>query len=78
MVVAGYRRGHRALRGHYRLTQPNLKRVLAYSTISQFGYMFLAVGVGATRGHVPSDDARLLQGAPLPGAGSVMHALAGE
>lgn len=29
------------------LTQTDLKRVLAYSTISQIGYMFLALGVGA-------------------------------
>jgi NADH-quinone oxidoreductase subunit L len=29
------------------LTQPDIKRVLAYSTISQIGYMFLALGVGA-------------------------------
>lgn len=29
------------------LTQPDIKRVLAYSTISQIGYMFLACGVGA-------------------------------
>jgi NADH-quinone oxidoreductase subunit L len=29
------------------LVEPDLKRVLAYSTISQLGYMFLAVGVGA-------------------------------
>ncbi|MEP6776298.1 MAG: NADH-quinone oxidoreductase subunit L, partial [Chloroflexota bacterium] len=28
------------------LTQPDIKRVLAYSTISQIGYMFLALGVG--------------------------------
>ena len=29
------------------LTQPDIKRVLAYSTVSQIGYMFLALGVGA-------------------------------
>ena len=29
------------------LAQPDIKRVLAYSTISQIGYMFLALGVGA-------------------------------
>ena len=29
------------------MVQPDIKRVLAYSTISQLGYMFLGVGVGA-------------------------------
>ena len=33
--------------GFSALTQPDIKRVLAYSTISQIGYMFLALGVGA-------------------------------
>lgn len=35
------------LAGTVALVQPDIKRVLAYSTISQLGYMFLAVGVGA-------------------------------
>ncbi len=35
------------LAGCSALTQPDIKRVLAYSTISQIGYMFLALGVGA-------------------------------
>ena len=35
------------LAGFSALTQNDLKRVLAYSTISQIGYMFLALGVGA-------------------------------
>lgn len=35
------------LAGFSALTQYDLKRVLAYSTISQIGYMFLALGVGA-------------------------------
>lgn len=35
------------LAGCAALTQSDLKRVLAYSTISQIGYMFLALGVGA-------------------------------
>src|SRR5690606_27512403 len=33
--------------GFSALTQFDLKRVLAYSTISQIGYMFLALGIGA-------------------------------
>ena len=35
------------LAGFSALTQPDIKRVLAYSTIRQIGYMFLALGVGA-------------------------------
>src|SRR5690554_6505794 len=33
--------------GFTALTQRDIKRILAYSTISQIGYMFLALGVGA-------------------------------
>ena len=40
---------------------------LAYSTISQIGYMFLALGVGAlVGGRLPLHDPRLLQGAAVP------------
>ena len=50
------------------VTQFNLKKVLAYSTISQIGFMVMACGVGAfSVGTVPPHDARLLQGVPLPG-----------
>ena len=35
------------LAGTVAILQPDIKRVLAYSTISQLGYMFLAVGIGA-------------------------------
>ena len=35
------------LAGFSAITQKDIKRVLAYSTISQIGYMFLALGVGA-------------------------------
>ncbi len=49
------------------LRQYDIKKVLAYSTVSQLGYMFLAVGTGAYVGrHLPPGHARLLQGAPLP------------
>ena len=50
------------------LAQRDIKRVLAYSTISQIGYMFLALGVGRlVRGHVPFHDSCVLQSAALPG-----------
>ncbi len=48
------------------LVQNDIKRVLAYSTISQLGYMFLACGVGVLRcRHFSLDDARFLQGLAL-------------
>jgi NADH-quinone oxidoreductase subunit L len=40
------------LAGFSALTQHDIKRVLAYSTISQIGYMFLALGVGAWQGAI--------------------------
>ena len=58
------------------LVQNDIKRVLAYSTVSQLGYMFLACGVGAfAAGDLPPDDPRLLQGAALPrlGLGDPRH-----
>ena len=49
------------------LVQTDIKRVIAYSTMSQIGYMFVGVGVGAySNGDVPPADARVLQGAAVP------------
>ena len=49
------------------LTQHDIKRILAYSTISQIGYMFLALGVGAWAAAIYHFvHARLLQGRPVP------------
>ena len=59
--------------------QDDIKRVLAYSTISQLGYMFLAEGSGGYHGrHLPHGHARLLQGLLFLAAGSVIHALHDE
>lgn len=61
------------------LVQNDIKKVLAYSTVSQLGYMFLALGVGAFTGGVFHVITHAFFKALLfLGAGAVMHALAGE
>ena len=61
------------------LTQTDLKRILAYSTISQLGFMFLAVGVGAyAAGIFHLMTHAFFKALLFLGAGSVMHALHGE
>ena len=61
------------------LVQNDMKRVLAYSTISQLGYMFVAVGVGAyASGMFHLTTHAFFKALLFLGAGSVMHALAGE
>ena len=63
-----HRRADGAAGGDDRVGQYDIKRVLAYSTISQLGFMVAAVGMGALCGrHVPPADARHLQGAAVPG-----------
>lgn len=58
------------------LVQVDLKRVLAYSTVSQLGYMFMAVGVGAyTAGMFHLTTHAFFKALLFLGAGSVMHAL---
>jgi NADH-quinone oxidoreductase subunit L len=59
--------------------QNDIKKVLAYSTISQLGYMFLGVGVGAfSAGIFHLMTHAFFKGLLFLGAGSVMHALGGE
>jgi NADH-quinone oxidoreductase subunit L len=56
------------------MTQPDIKRVLAYSTISQIGFMFLALGVGAYTAaifHVVTHS--FFKATLFLGAGSVIH-----
>jgi len=61
------------------LVQNDLKKILAYSTISQIGYMVLGVGVGAFSGGVFHLMTHACFKALLfLGAGSVMHAMSGE
>ncbi|HLK50975.1 MAG TPA: NADH-quinone oxidoreductase subunit L [Bryobacteraceae bacterium] len=61
------------------LTQNDIKRVLAYSTVSQLGYMFVALGVGAYWVAVFHLFTHAFFKALLfLGSGSVIHALGGE
>jgi NADH-quinone oxidoreductase subunit L len=61
------------------LVETDLKRVLAYSTISQLGYMFLAVGVGAwSAGMFHLTAHAFFKALLFLAAGGVMHALGGE
>jgi NADH-quinone oxidoreductase subunit L len=60
------------------LTQFDMKRILAYSTVSQLGYMFLGLGVGAFDSAVFHLYTHAFFKALLfLGAGSVMHAMGG-
>ena len=61
------------------LTQNDIKRILAYSTVSQLGYMFLGVGVGAyASGIFHLVTHAFFKGLMFLTAGSVMHAMANE
>lgn len=61
------------------ITQYDIKRVLAYSTISQLGYMFMACGVGAfASGIFHLMTHAFFKALLFMAAGSVMHALSGE
>src|SRR5207244_10936697 len=61
------------------LVQTDIKRVLAYSTVSQLGYMFLACGVGAyAAGIFHLVTHAFFKALLFLGAGSVIHALSGE
>ncbi len=61
------------------LVQNDLKRIIAYSTVSQLGYMFLACGVGAyTAGIFHLYTHAFFKALLFLCAGSVMHAMAGE
>ncbi len=61
------------------LAQNDIKKVLAYSTVSQLGYMFLACGVGAYSAgifHVLTHA--FFKACLFLGSGSVIHAMGGE
>jgi NADH-quinone oxidoreductase subunit L len=61
------------------ICQTDIKRVLAYSTVSQLGYMFLACGVGAfTAGIFHLMTHAFFKALLFLGSGAVIHALSGE
>jgi len=61
------------------LVQNDIKRVLAYSTVSQLGFMFLGCGVGAfSAGIFHLMTHAFFKALLFLGAGSVIHALSGE
>ena len=61
------------------LVQTDIKRVLAYSTVSQLGYMFLACGVGAFGvGVFLLYTHAFFKALLFLGSGSVIHAMSGE
>ena len=61
------------------VVQNDIKKVLAYSTISQLGYMFLALGVGAfAAGIFHLMTHAFFKALLFLGAGSVIHSLSGE
>ena len=61
------------------ITQMDIKKVLAYSTVSQLGYMFMACGAGAfSAGIFHLMTHAFFKGLLFLGAGSVIHAVGGE
>jgi NADH-quinone oxidoreductase subunit L len=61
------------------IAQTDIKKVLAYSTVSQLGYMFMACGVGAfSAGIFHLMTHAFFKGLLFLGAGSVIHAVGGE
>jgi NADH-quinone oxidoreductase subunit L len=78
-VVAGIGVATALMAGTIGLVQNDIKRVLAYSTVSQLGYMFLAMGVGAYgAGIFHLYTHAFFKALLFLGSGAVIHALAGE
>jgi NADH-quinone oxidoreductase subunit L len=78
-VVAGIGVATALMAGTIGLVQNDIKRVLAYSTVSQLGYMFLAMGMGAyAAGIFHLYTHAFFKALLFLGSGAVIHALAGE
>jgi NADH-quinone oxidoreductase subunit L len=78
-VIAGIGVATALMAGTIGLVQNDIKRVLAYSTVSQLGYMFLAMGMGAyAAGIFHLYTHAFFKALLFLGSGAVIHALAGE
>ncbi|HLA78062.1 MAG TPA: NADH-quinone oxidoreductase subunit L [Vicinamibacteria bacterium] len=78
-VVAGVGAATALVAATIALVQTDIKKVLAYSTVSQLGYMFLACGVGAFGvGIFHLFTHAFFKALLFLGSGSVIHALSGE
>ncbi|HET7617852.1 MAG TPA: NADH-quinone oxidoreductase subunit L [Vicinamibacterales bacterium] len=78
-VVAAIGTATALMAGTIGLVQHDIKRALAYSTVSQLGYMFLAMGVGAyAAGIFHLMTHAFFKALLFLGSGAVIHALAGE
>ncbi len=77
MLVVAYIGGFTALfAATIAITQFDIKRVLAYSTISQLGYMIMAMGVGSyTAGFFHLTTHAMFKAGLFLGSGSVIHAM---
>ncbi len=68
-----------ALAAFYAMRQNDIKKVLAYSTVSQLGFMFVALGVGAyTTAMFHLMTHAFFKALLFLGSGSVIHAMSGE
>ncbi|MFO0900113.1 MAG: NADH-quinone oxidoreductase subunit L [Pirellulales bacterium] len=80
-VVAAIGAFTAVMAGFIAITQTDLKRVLAYSTVSQLGYMFLSLGTGSLAGIIAGMfhlfTHAFFKALLFLGAGSVMHAMGG-
>src|SRR5690606_26719203 len=75
-IIAGIGVATALIAAFIAVTQNDIKKVLAYSTVSQLGYMFLGLGVGAFTGaffHVMTHA--FFKALLFLGAGSVIHAM---
>jgi NADH-quinone oxidoreductase subunit L len=78
-LTAGLGAATLLLAGLIALVQTDIKRVIAYSTMSQIGYMFLGVGLGAyANGMFHLMTHAFFKALLFMAAGIVIHALAGE